>query len=268
MRPNWKEPCIGLSDIIGYGDYYDRPLYNPHPYSKIIKELFYNNKGEENMTMERMDRTLASRGFKVTREYDSYSKKYKFEIEKDGFAVTDVFVYPGSCDNAGRDYMQREFINQIINKWETEYQKDRIRRSYCKQDIESTKRIRENYRFAIKKVIFNEPATIVLWADGTKTVVKCQEDDIFDPEVGLAMAISKRALGDKGSYCNVFKKWCEPYHQKQEEVEAVYPKATISEVAAAYGRLEEEITKVKSDFLKFIENRIAEKKNKENAGES
>lgn len=25
----------------------------------------------------------------------------------------------------------------------------------------------------IKKVIFNDPATIVLWNDGTKTVVKC-----------------------------------------------------------------------------------------------
>lgn len=59
----------------------------------------------------------------------------------------------------------------------------------------------------IKDVIFNGPATIVLWVDGTKTVVKCQDDDIFDPEKGLAMAISKKALGNKGNYCNVFKKW-------------------------------------------------------------
>ena len=27
----------------------------------------------------------------------------------------------------------------------------------------------------IKNVIFNEPATIIIWKDGTKTVVKCQE---------------------------------------------------------------------------------------------
>lgn len=59
----------------------------------------------------------------------------------------------------------------------------------------------------IKDVIFNDPATIVFWADGTKTVVKCQEDDIFDPEKGLAMAISKKALGNKGNYCNEIKKW-------------------------------------------------------------
>ena len=31
----------------------------------------------------------------------------------------------------------------------------------------------------IKKVIFNDPATIVLWDDGTKTVVKCSEGDTY-----------------------------------------------------------------------------------------
>ena len=59
----------------------------------------------------------------------------------------------------------------------------------------------------IKNVIFNDPATIVFWNDGTKTVVKCQPGDSFDPEKGLAMAIVKKAYGNKGSYCNQLKKW-------------------------------------------------------------
>ena len=59
----------------------------------------------------------------------------------------------------------------------------------------------------IKNVIFNDPATIVFWEDGTKTVVKCQDCDEFDPEKGLAMAIVKKAYGNKGSYCNKMKKW-------------------------------------------------------------
>lgn len=46
-----------------------------------------------------------------------------------------------------------------------------------------------------------------IWSDGTKTVVKCQDDDWYDPEKGLAMAISKKALGNKGNYCNEIKKW-------------------------------------------------------------
>lgn len=61
----------------------------------------------------------------------------------------------------------------------------------------------------IKKVIFNDPATIVFWSDGSKTVVKCQENDKYDKMTGLAMAISKKAFGNKGRYYDIFKKWCE-----------------------------------------------------------
>ena len=67
----------------------------------------------------------------------------------------------------------------------------------------------------IKNVIFNNPATIVFWEDGTKTVVKCQDGDEFDPEKGLAMAIAKKAYGNKGNYCNKLKKWL----PKEEQVD-------------------------------------------------
>lgn len=58
----------------------------------------------------------------------------------------------------------------------------------------------------IEKVIFNDPATIVFWADGTKTVVKAANEP-FDPEKGLAMAIAKHAFGNEGNYYNEFRKW-------------------------------------------------------------
>lgn len=57
----------------------------------------------------------------------------------------------------------------------------------------------------IKKVIFHGPATIVIWDDNTKTVVKCMEGDVFDPEKGLAMAISKRIFGD--DFHSTFKRY-------------------------------------------------------------
>ena len=52
----------------------------------------------------------------------------------------------------------------------------------------------------IKKVIFNDPATIVYWKDGTKTVVKCQKGDVFDSEKGFAMAFLKKCWGNKGNF--------------------------------------------------------------------
>ena len=77
----------------------------------------------------------------------------------------------------------------------------------------SKKPIPRFYVFEIKKVIFNPPATIVLWKDGTKTVVKCGEYDVFDAEKGLAMAFAKKALGNKGSYYNVINKWVETWEE-------------------------------------------------------
>lgn len=65
----------------------------------------------------------------------------------------------------------------------------------------------------IENVIFNDPATIVFWKDGTKTVVKATNED-FDPEKGLAMAISKKALGNKGNYFDAIKKWTKKYKKK------------------------------------------------------
>lgn len=75
----------------------------------------------------------------------------------------------------------------------------------------------------IKNVIFNDPATIVFWSDNTKTVVKAQ-DEPFDPEKGLAMAICKRALGNKYIYYNEIKKWL-----PKEKNETIIGKVITSE---------------------------------------
>lgn len=75
------------------------------------------------------------------------------------------------------------------------------------------------YDNMIQRVIFNPPATIVFWRDGSKTVVKCGKNDIFDPEKGLAMAISKRAFGDNRDYYEVFAKWVGKYEYQQKRKE-------------------------------------------------
>lgn len=71
----------------------------------------------------------------------------------------------------------------------------------------------------ISKVIFNDPATIVFWSDDTKTVVKAQNDEPFDPEKGLAMAMAKRAFGNNGNYYNHIKKWTDKYCEDQSKTD-------------------------------------------------
>lgn len=60
----------------------------------------------------------------------------------------------------------------------------------------------------IAKVIFNKPATIVFWEDGTKTIVKTAKGEKFTKYGGVTNAIAKKALG--GSLCQI-NKLCEQY---------------------------------------------------------
>lgn len=61
----------------------------------------------------------------------------------------------------------------------------------------------------IRKVVYDDPATIVFWSDNTKTVVRASvhTGEKYDPEKGLAMAIAKKCMGNKGNYYNEFKRW-------------------------------------------------------------
>lgn len=79
-------------------------------------------------------------------------------------------------------------------------------RKYAEDNAKNITKVLKSFQPHIKKVIFNDPATIVLWDDGTKTVVKAQNEP-FDPEKGLAMAIAKKYLGNKAHYYYMFKRW-------------------------------------------------------------
>lgn len=57
-----------------------------------------------------------------------------------------------------------------------------------------------------EKVIFNDPATIVFWNDGTKTVVKCQEGDVYDEREGFLLCCAKKLMGGNGRYNDLMRK--------------------------------------------------------------
>lgn len=61
----------------------------------------------------------------------------------------------------------------------------------------------------IRKVIFNNPATIVYWEDGTKTVVKCQDGCEYSKYVGFMACVTKKVYGNKGSFNNIVNYWLE-----------------------------------------------------------
>lgn len=78
-------------------------------------------------------------------------------------------------------------------------------------------------RMGIRKVIFNEPATIVFWSDGDKTVVKCKKGEIFDPEIGLMAAYIKHlyndVMGSNASYRKQFTSAARIYYHPDKRKE-------------------------------------------------
>lgn len=96
---------------------------------------------------------------------------------------------------------------------------------YCLNDVAVTEKLfkeEQIMRFdsckpTIKNVIFNDPATIVMWSDGTKTVVKCGEGDTFDPEKGVAMCCMKKLLGTNKTGSNYLDKVQEYFDAYDED---------------------------------------------------
>lgn len=69
----------------------------------------------------------------------------------------------------------------------------------------------------IKQIIFNHAknTTVVLWKDGQKTIVKCQPGDEFDEEKALALCYMKRVLGNRGSFNEVLKQYCNQWGEEK-----------------------------------------------------
>ena len=103
-----------------------------------------------------------------------------------------------------------------------------VRENYIENELEVSGHICKKGRKPeprIKKVVFNYPATVVLWSDGTKTVVKDERAGTVyakalftEPtrkyiegthawrEVGLLNAICKKLYGNR--YIDELRKWC------------------------------------------------------------
>lgn len=132
--------------------------------------------------------------------------------------------------------MKKNWLNNAFTANLTTYRDDAIDALayYLYNDSENTNDCFEHFAIkpmsrTIKKVIFNDPATIVIWSDNTKTVVKCCKDEKFDPEKGLAMVISKRVYGD--NFKKIFKKWV------PEEIDVTHVGMSLSEFATRMNKI-------------------------------
>jgi len=70
-----------------------------------------------------------------------------------------------------------------------------------------------------RTIIFSPPATIIIWKNGDKTVVKCSEKDTYDKEKGIALCYMKRIHGNSSRYYDIIKQ----FTKEEEEIPVEKP---------------------------------------------
>ena len=110
-----------------------------------------------------------------------------------------IISLKGSIDEID-EFMQtvyKELEQEIANSFlEKELDEDEIDNDLNLIRMIEELEAEEQYDYlAYERIIFNDPATIVIWADGTRTVVKACKEDKFDKGVGLKTALLQRVLG-------------------------------------------------------------------------
>ena len=90
----------------------------------------------------------------------------------------------------------KESVNRAAKKANEQMKKETTRRAndVCKRYIHIT------------DVMFREPAVIVKWSDGTKTVARCEENDTYSKEAGLSICIAKKFMGNQ-NFRSVFERY-------------------------------------------------------------
>lgn len=98
----------------------------------------------------------------------------------------------------------------------------------------------------IERVIFSNPATIVIWKDGTKTVAKCRKGDTYSKEAGLAICYMKKIMGSRKKFLKVMKKWIP---EENQELSPLKKAADMAVEAMKRGDLES-AGKIAEDYKK------------------
>ena len=114
---------------------------------------------------------------------------------------TKVAILP--CD----DYRNRFIGTQgIVQRYY--HNKVGVKIDGCKNEeslaVIPTNAIRDD---AIRQIIFSGPKTIVIWSDGSKTIVSCSKDDTYDGYIGFCAAVAKKMFGSTSQVKKVIDKY-------------------------------------------------------------
>ena len=149
-------------------------------------------------------------------------------------------------------YQERPVDRLLIEKFVKKAPNLNWPTAYASQDVNATGELYRTFQVTPEKVIFNDPATIVFWKDGTKTVVKCMEGDTYNPEVGLAMCVCKKLYGSK--YHKFFRYYApkEPVAKEAKKKE----EASLDEIYDKIAEMTRDVLKTDKSFLEKFASQL------------
>lgn len=109
----------------------------------------------------------------------------------------------------------------------------------------------KNLPSMVEKIVYNGPATIIFWSDGTKTVIKCHEGDQFDEVTGFLLCCLRKMM-TQNSYSELCEVLDSVYASKAERLAnekkaCECEKANTFHLRSRFDILEEEIAKLKKE---------------------
>ena len=110
------------------------------------------------------------------------------------------------CSSVDTTYKHGKYVKDWLEYFNIDCSNYELKNSYSQYNRFESEFLAIPELPEIDKVIFHDPATIIIFKDKTKSVVICSEHDEYDQEKGFAMALLKRVLGKK-KYKKMFKKY-------------------------------------------------------------
>jgi len=124
--------------------------------------------------------------------------------------------------------MNSKLILELFSREELLRNHVKFPEDFFKREVRSRPNF-ESITSFIEKVVFNDPYTIILWKDKSKTIVKVLDGDEFVPETGVAVAICKKLFGSRAD----FKRFVQKYTPVEKEFQG---SETLSMAVEAFSK--------------------------------
>ena len=172
----------------------------------IIKDLRKDMTPEENNELDgRKANFIKNLDAKYPGIYNAYLEMVKQESEPEPETKTEPEI--GNIEEIIDEFL--EFLDALLGDDDCDDCDE------CNSDD-----VDEEPELDFERIEFHDPATIVFWNDGTKTVVKTRHGDKFDKEKGLAMAIAKKVMGNTNKYYDIFEEYCFNKDDPEEKLDS------------------------------------------------